>query len=203
MVVAVIHRDKAKATAAALLEDESFIVKYPALARALRESVESVAADCASEICSRAAPQSATRQQEAASISPPTTEKQHGASLLGGTFPDSAATASCTTADRKVPASSDTGTTQLPVEAHQLSMKSPSTSLTPNGASSVEQHAVPHSTAQPKQEPTAHSTHEMPCTNGMPQDVAGEKAAAVTGNAASSTSGVERAMDPPLHYMKR
>ncbi|XP_026194495.1 uncharacterized protein LOC34620800 [Cyclospora cayetanensis] len=34
------NREKAKATAAALLKDESFVIKYPALARALKESVE-------------------------------------------------------------------------------------------------------------------------------------------------------------------
>ncbi|CDI85780.1 hypothetical protein, conserved [Eimeria praecox] len=200
------YRDKAKATAAALLKDESFIIKYPALARALRESVDPLETDCGSSTSNRAATRS-TEKQEAANLLPADAEVQpDGAGLHECVSQDN--TPACSAADQSAHASSDTGATaQVPVEAHQLSngMKSTVTALTSNsgGSSSVEQQAPPHSTPQPKPQPTAEGTREVLHTGGSPHEAGNGTQTAAAGGALPIAVDGEKVLDPPLHYMKR
>lgn len=202
-------RDKAKATAAALLKDESFIIKYPALARALKESVDDGTSPSTSQPI--AASSSSSLPYSALEAGGPS-----GGPLgsLKGPLGDPAAT------ENGTPFVTDAGS------AGRAQQRFLQQSLE-GGAASFEQQVAAHAHASfdnsfrtekagGMQEKDAAAAADGAAADAGAADAAAAAAAAPAEKAAaaaatdeadrsssSSPPPGEKPLDPPLHYMKR
>lgn len=198
-VIFPIFRAKAKATAAALLKDESFIVKYPALARALKESVEPPDSGDDSDASRRTAVQPAG-QQSAESLVQPTPDAQRARPQLGSQ--QLAVASSSPTADSSAQASSGTGVTaQDPAQGSQVPTKTKSDVSSTGGEGDAS--ALNQTTAEQVLQNAPDHVGQLP-SNVAPRESLGQNAPTIASATAELNAPVgEKPLDPPLHYMKR
>lgn len=188
------YRDKAKATAAALLKDENFIIKYPALARALKESVEAAENGRASDTAHQAAAHPPGPREAVSPPSPAPRPQQAGLGKQVGS--QHLATKSASQGAQLPPSSTDT-TVQAVGQEQQLRTGmnlSPTASQPPEGT-----------TASLAQQPSlGQQAQDTLRESKEPKTATGETTGiAAAGQAVNNAQPEEKSLDPPLHYMKR
>lgn len=195
-----IFRAKAKATAAALLKDESFIVKYPALARALKESVEPTDSGDDSDASRRIAVQPAG-QQSSESLLQPTPDAQRAGPQLGSQ--QLAVATSSPTADSSAHASSNTGVAaQVPGQGSQVPTKTKSAPVSSTGGEG-DASALTQTTPEQVLQTARDHVGQMP-SNVAPRESLGQNVPTIASATTEPNAAVgEKPLDPPLHYMKR
>ncbi|KAL8273045.1 hypothetical protein Esti_002966 [Eimeria stiedai] len=168
-------RDKVKSVAAALLKDENFTIKYPALARALQQSVDPLENWRASQ-----KPQAALSQPNGSlqAASPPTSAPNFP---NGGTPAAPASTPSQQTDEPRTP---------VPADVKLASTVLPHSDGSANGSGLVERPSVyPHGRAS-----------EAVGSKGSTEQTFGN---ASSDGSQTATQAVDKPLDPPLHYVKR
>ncbi|KAL8450603.1 hypothetical protein Emed_002475 [Eimeria media] len=175
------NRDKVKNVAAALLKDENFIIKYPALARALQQSVDPLE-DKRGDYKPQPAPSHTNGAHQAAP--PPTSVPNYTG---GGTPPAPASTLSPQTEEARTPVSAD--------------VKSTSTVLPHSDGSAPGSGLV----QQPIVYPHAHggASEVMGGKESTPTAAEQTFGTASADGSKAAPQVVDKPLDPPLHYMKR
>ncbi|KAL8436211.1 hypothetical protein Efla_003741 [Eimeria flavescens] len=177
------NRDTAKTVAAALLKDESFIIKYPALARALQQSVET-------------AGNTQDNQPTQAAVTQPAAKLQALRPLQTVSLDTSVPTVSCTSPGiPATPASHPSSQS----EEHQKPVPA---AVDPN-LPHVDPKVSDAGRSQQLNEQQQVRAAELPKVKEVLPSDEGQPTAAVPPEASKTPASEEKPLDPPLHYMKR
>ncbi|OEH79632.1 hypothetical protein cyc_04244 [Cyclospora cayetanensis] len=195
------NREKAKATAAALLKDESFVIKYPALARALKESVEpseepgGSSSPTAAAVHAEPSPAAEPSLQRSGNGMHATAQQLNGSGFSPLASPEVSSTVLLPGPAAQKPQLPLNPTSSSPAASPPLSGSTSKFPEPTQQASSPVHLAQSHPSRDPQGGEAAETRTGHVTDDALP--------AAASGIASPTGEPAEKVLHPPVHYMKR